>query len=113
MCNGQFRDKDPDEAMNYLDLLAENARNWDTTSTYEASDKTQPFTTNKGIYHLKEDHDLQAKFASLAIEMKKRDPLKINQEIVCNICNINDHPTDDCPTWLAFKESVFMNKPML
>jgi hypothetical protein len=25
MCNGTFKDKDPDEAMEYLDLLAENA----------------------------------------------------------------------------------------
>jgi hypothetical protein len=25
MCNGTFKNKDPDEAMEYLDLLAENA----------------------------------------------------------------------------------------
>ena len=35
MCNGQFGDKDPEEAMDYLDLLAENAQNWDTVGTYE------------------------------------------------------------------------------
>jgi hypothetical protein len=27
MCNGTFEDKDPDKAMEYLDLLAENAQN--------------------------------------------------------------------------------------
>jgi hypothetical protein len=27
MCNGTFKNKDPDEAMEYLDLLAENAQN--------------------------------------------------------------------------------------
>jgi Mg/Co/Ni transporter MgtE len=27
MCNETFEDKDPNEAMEYLDLLAENARN--------------------------------------------------------------------------------------
>jgi len=27
MCNGTFKDKDPDEAMEYLDSLAENAQN--------------------------------------------------------------------------------------
>ena len=36
MCNGTFEDKDPNEAMKYLDLLAENTQNWDTTGTYEA-----------------------------------------------------------------------------
>jgi len=27
MCNGSFKDKDLDEAIKYLDLLAENAQN--------------------------------------------------------------------------------------
>jgi hypothetical protein len=27
MCNGTFEDKDPNEAIQYLDLLAENAQN--------------------------------------------------------------------------------------
>jgi hypothetical protein len=27
ICNGTFKDKDPDEEMEYLDLLAENAQN--------------------------------------------------------------------------------------
>jgi hypothetical protein len=78
MCNGIFEDKDPNEAMEYLDLLAENAQNWDTTSIYEAPGKTQPHTSNGGMYNLKEDHDLQAKFASLArkvevLELKRRN----------------------------------------
>jgi len=37
MCNGTFEDKDPDEAMEYMDLLAENAQNWDTTCTVAMS----------------------------------------------------------------------------
>ncbi|XP_011004861.1 PREDICTED: uncharacterized protein LOC105111246, partial [Populus euphratica] len=80
MCNGTFEDKDPDEAMEYLDLLAENAQNWDTTGTYEAPSKTQPHTSSGGMYNLREDHDLQAKFASLArkveaLELKKSECL--------------------------------------
>ena len=53
MCNGTFEDKDHNEAMEYLDLLAENAQNWDTTSTYEAPIKTQPHTSTGGIYNLR------------------------------------------------------------
>jgi len=45
ICNGTFKNKDPDEAMEY-DLLAENAQNWDTTSTCEAPGKTQPHTSS-------------------------------------------------------------------
>jgi len=81
MCNGTFKDKDPNEAMEYLDLLFENAQNWDITGTYKAPSKTQPHTSSGEMYNLREDHDLQAKFASLArkveaLELKKSGQLK-------------------------------------
>ena len=65
MCNGEFKDKGPDEALDYLDLLAENAQNWDTTSSCEAPNKAQTSTSSRGIYNLREDQNLQAKLASL------------------------------------------------
>ncbi|KAL3583078.1 hypothetical protein D5086_017410 [Populus alba] len=77
MCNGTFEDKDPDEAMEYLDLLAENAQNWDTTAK-----KVE------------------------ALELKKSGQLKSIQEIMCQICETNEHSTNDCPTLLSFKECL-------
>jgi hypothetical protein len=49
------------------------------------------------MYNLREDHDLQAKFASLArkvkaLELKRSGQLKSVQEIVCQICETNGHP---------------------
>jgi hypothetical protein len=95
-CNGTFKDKDPNEAMEYLDLLAENAQNWDTIGTYEAPSKSQPHTCSGCIYNLREDHDLQAKFAYLArkveaLELKRSGQLKYVQDIVCQICETNEH----------------------
>jgi len=55
MCNETFEDKDTSEAMEYLDLLAENAQNWDITGTYEA------------------------------LELKKSGQLKSVQDIVSNL----------------------------
>ncbi|KAL9360575.1 hypothetical protein Peur_048698 [Populus x canadensis] len=97
--------------MEYLDLLAENAQNWDTTGTYEAPSKTQPHTSSGGMYNLREDHDLQAKFASLAkkveaLELKKSGQLKSVQDIVCQICETNEHSTHDCPTLPSFRECL-------
>jgi hypothetical protein len=48
------------------------------------------------MYNLREDHDLQAKFASLArkveaLELKKSSQLKSVQEIMCQICETNEH----------------------
>ena len=115
MCNGTFEDKDPDEAMEYMDLLVENAQNQDTTSTYEAPGKTQPHTSSGGMYKLREDHDLQVKFASLArkvevLELKKSGQLKSVQDIVCQICETNEHSTNDYLTLPSFKECIHENR---
>jgi hypothetical protein len=58
------------------------------------------------MYNLREDHDLQTKFASLArkveaLELKKSGQLKFVQDIVCQICE-----TNDCPTLPSFKECL-------
>jgi hypothetical protein len=94
-----------------LDLLAENAQNCDTTGTCEAPGKTQPHTCSGVMYNLKEDHDLHPKFASLArkveaLELKKNGQLKYVQEIVCQICETNEHSSNDCPTLPSFKECL-------
>ena len=64
------------------------------------------------MYNLREDHDLQAKFASLArkveaLKLKKYGQLKYVQEIVCQICETNEHATNDCPTLPSFKECLY------
>jgi hypothetical protein len=52
--------------------------------------KTQPHTSSGGMYNLREDYDLQAKFVSLArkveaLELKKSGQLKSVQDIVSNL----------------------------
>jgi lysyl-tRNA synthetase class I len=117
MCNRTFKDKDPDEPMEYLDSLVENAQNWDTTGTYEAPSKTQPHTSSEGMYNLREDHDLQAKFASLArkveaLELKKNGQLKSVQEIVVKSVKLmNTQPM--IVQLCLLSRNVSMNKPML
>jgi len=64
------------------------------------------------MYNLREDHDLQAKFASLARkvetqELKKSGQLKYVQDIMCQICETNEHSTNDCPTLPSFKECLY------
>jgi hypothetical protein len=83
----------------------------DITGTSETPRKTQPHTSNGGMYNLREDHDLQAKFVSLArkvkaLEFKKSGHLKFVQDIVCQICENNEHSTNDCPTLPSFKECL-------
>lgn len=61
------------------------------------------------MYNLREDHDFQAKFAFLArkieaLELKMCSQLKSIQEIMCQICEINEYLTNDCPILSFFKE---------
>jgi len=63
------------------------------------------------MYNLREDHDLQAKFASLArkveaLECKKSGQLKSVQDIVCQICETYEHATNDYPILPSFKECL-------
>ena len=66
MCNGEFRNKRPEDSLDYLNYIAENAQQWDTVGFYDWSSKPQSSPYGGGMYNLREDHDLQAKFASLA-----------------------------------------------
>ena len=111
MCNGTFEDKEPNEALDYLESLAENAHNWDTIGTIESSNKIQSPASGGGMYTLKDEHDLQARFATLsrkveALELKKNNQVKSVQEIACLICELKDHSTKDCPTLPSFKECL-------
>jgi hypothetical protein len=63
------------------------------------------------MYNLREDHDFETKFASLArkveaLELKRSGQLKSVQEIVCQICETNEHSTNDSPTLPSFKECL-------
>ena len=112
MCNGEFKDKNPEDALDYLDQLAENAQHWDTVGTFELTNKPQLSPSSGGIYNLREFHDLQAKFASLVrkveiLENKKSDQVKYFQEIACDICSSNHHFTQDCLTLPALKECLY------
>ncbi|XP_024033544.1 uncharacterized protein LOC112095670 [Citrus clementina] len=111
MCNGEFRDKSLEDALDYLDYIAENAQHWDTVGSYESSSKPQSSPSGGGMHNLREDHDFQAKFASLtrkveALESKKNDHVKSVQNISCYVCDSTDHSTQESPTLPALKEKT-------
>ena len=77
--NGQFKDKNLEDALDYLEHIAENEQHWDTIGTYESPVKSQ--ASSRCIFNLKKDHDLSAKYASLtrkveALETKKTEYVK-------------------------------------
>ena len=57
ICNGEFIDKDPDEARDYIEIFAEKAQTWEDTEKVEISKPTPSF--KGGLFHFKRSGCLQ------------------------------------------------------
>ena len=96
MCNGEFLDKDSDDAWDYFDHLAENAQSWDDS---DQSNKTKHNSVSHGGMHvIREDNDVNARLANLTrkvevMELKKVGKEKIMEkgEDICSICDTSGH----------------------
>ena len=65
MCGGDFLSKNPDEAMDLLNYVAETSKGWDEPNPREA-DKFKPLVNQRGgMYALSEDMELKAKVSTL------------------------------------------------
>jgi hypothetical protein len=54
-CGGGFLQKEPEDAIDYLDEIAENSNTWTGPSATESTDRSRTTSTaaGKGIYQLK------------------------------------------------------------
>ncbi|KAL6336136.1 hypothetical protein AAG906_010424 [Vitis piasezkii] len=74
MCRGDFMNKNPDEAFQFLDYVVELFRSWEEPIVKEPSrDRTMNKARASGVYTLPEGLDVQAKFATI---MRRFDDLE-------------------------------------
>ena len=78
MCAREFYDKSAREAIQFFDMIVENARTWET-NTFVDTTKVHSTTTGGGIYHLRENDDLQAKIANLTRKLEAIWLKKVNE----------------------------------
>ncbi|XP_042954670.1 uncharacterized protein LOC122291091 [Carya illinoinensis] len=111
-----FFGKDPDEAFEDFNFLAENAQSWDV---YDVGDRFENVrgTFGSGKYQLKEVDDLHARIAQVSKKLESIKLKKVNQMHVlppnadkCGICEDQGHSTHACPTIPAFKE-ILLDQP--
>ncbi|KAI5320963.1 hypothetical protein L3X38_040671 [Prunus dulcis] len=100
--------KDPKDAFDFLDEIAEKSQIWSTPNTFEPNSQKGKSSINpssSGIYHLKEEDCLKAQLATMAREvetLKSKLPQKVNsiasQEIfeICEVCWVMGHVRKDC-----------------
>ena len=112
MCNGTYLEKEPAEALEYLDRLAETNQSWDYSDPSGKS--KQPMSSSQssaGRYTLRETDDLNNKVTQLSRRLEHMELHKVNEvayvarsEEVCVICERQGHSTNEFPTIPAFKE---------
>ncbi|XP_034681081.1 uncharacterized protein LOC117911023 [Vitis riparia] len=107
MCGGDFMNKNPDEAFQFLDYVAKVSRSWEEPIAKEPSkDRTMNKARASGVYTLPKGLDVQAKFATV---MRRLDDLEakgvqevqiVNEGVtqLCLICKSTEHGVQSCPT---------------
>ena len=107
MCGGDFLSKHPDEAMDFLNYVAETSKAWDESNPREA-ERMRPSTHQRGgIYALSEEKKMKAKISTLArkVEELERKSLHEVQAVTenpaqanpCLNCQSTVHPEEQYP----------------
>ena len=116
MCGGDFLSKKPNEAMDFLNYVAENSKAWDEPNPKEADKMRPPANQRGGMYILSEDMEMKAKLSILARrleELEKRNQHEVqavteasmpNQP--CFNCQSTEHQEEHCPSVPSVRDFV-------
>ena len=108
MCGGDFLSKHPEEAMDFLNYVAETSKAWDEPNPREAESVRLAANQKGGMYSLPEDMEMKAKLSTLArrleeLEMRNQHEVQVVAETPVHIqpffiCQSTDHQGEHCPT---------------
>ena len=108
MCGGDFMSKHPEEAMDFLNYVAETSKPWDEPNTREAERMRPAANLRGGMYSITKDMEMKAKLSTLArrleeLEMRNHHEVRAVNETPmpnqpCFICQSTEHQGEHCPT---------------
>ena len=100
--------KNPEEAMDFLNYVAETSKAWDEPNPRESERVRLAANQRRGIYSLPEDMEMKAKLSTLArrleeLEMRNQHEVRAVAEAPvhiqpCSICQSIEHQGEHCPT---------------
>ena len=107
MCGGDFLSKNPDEAMDFLNYVAETSKGWDEPNP-RAIERMKPIANSRGgIYALTEEVELKAKLSTLnrrmeELEQRNHQEVRAVAEAIvpsqpCFNCQSTGHQGEHCP----------------
>ena len=107
ICGGDFLSKNPDEAMDFLNYVAETSKSWDEPNPREVDRMRPPANQWGGMYLLLEDMEMKAKLSTLArrleeLEMRNQHEVRAVTEASmpnqpCFNCQFTKHQGEHCP----------------
>ncbi|RVW73344.1 hypothetical protein CK203_057736 [Vitis vinifera] len=85
MCGGDFMSKNPEEAMDFLNYVANVSRGWDEPTKGEVGkmkSQLNAYNAKAGMYTLKEDDDMKAKLAAMT---RRLEELELKEYMKCKL----------------------------
>ena len=114
MCGGDFLSKHPDEAMDFLNYVAETSKGWDEPNPREVEKFRPPVNQRGGMYALNDEMEMRARLSTLARKVEELEGKQLHevQEVTDNTAQTNTctnfqspaHPTEQCSMTPAVKD---------
>ena len=119
MCGGDILSKNPDEAMDFLNYVAETSKAWDESNPRETERHRPPVNQRGGIYSLSEQVELKAKLSTLTRRMEELE-IRNHQEVravnelhvplqPCFTCQSTGHQGGHCPISPSVRDFMVQN----
>ena len=116
MCGGDFLSKNSEDAMDFLNYVAEEYKGWNEPNPREIERMRPQLSTRGGMYSLPEDVDMKAKVSTLdrrleEMEMRNQHEVRAMTENPvpykpCFIYQSIKHQGEQCPTIPAMREML-------
>ena len=91
MCGGDFLCKHPDEAMDFLNYVAETSKGWDEPNPREVEKMRPSAHLRGGIYALSKDMEMKARISTLARKVEELEGKRLDevQAVTENLAQAN------------------------
>ena len=79
MCRGDFLSKNPDEAMDFLNYVAETSKGWDEPNPWEVEKMRSSAHQRGGIFSLSQDMEMKARISTLARKVEELEGKRLHE----------------------------------
>ena len=114
MCGGDFLSKHPDEAMDFLNYVAETSKGWDEPNPREMERLRPSVNQRGGMYALSEEMEMKARISTLARKVEELEGKRLQevhavtenpaQSNPCTNFQSPVHPAEQCPMAPSMKD---------